>query len=180
MADIPIHVIWLEQDDPKKNTAVKLAKKGLITMHKKVERLPRRGIILDPLCGKVFGPEDHELLESGGAVVGLDCSWAQIESSVDKVTKNTKLQRRMLPLVLAANPVNWGKPSKLTTAEAIATILFLRGNEMQAKQLLSKFNWGQQFFILNAEPLKAYSAAKTSSELIDLQFEFFDIEHLRE
>jgi pre-rRNA-processing protein TSR3 len=180
MTDIPVHVIWLEQDDPKKNTAVRLAKKGLVTIHKKVERLPRRGIILDPLCGKVFGPEDHDLLIKGGAIVGLDCSWAQIESSVEKVTRNTKLQRRMLPLVLAANPVNWGKPSKLTTAEAIATILYLKGNEKQARNLLSKFNWGEQFFVLNEEPLKAYSSVESSSELVDLQFEFFDIEHLRE
>ena len=25
--------------------------------------LPRRGIILEPLCGKVLGPEDHSLLD---------------------------------------------------------------------------------------------------------------------
>ena len=75
------------------------------------QTLPRRGIILEPLCGKVFGPEDHEmLLERGGAIVGLDCSWAQIESSVETVMRRTRLQPRMLPLLLAANPVNWGNP----------------------------------------------------------------------
>ena len=42
--------------------------------------------------------------------------------------------------------------------------------------LLSSFRWGEQFFKLNEEPLKAYSEAKTSQELVDLQFEFFDIE----
>ena len=51
----------------------------------------------------------------------------------------------MLPLLLAANPVNWGKPSKMTTAEALAASLFLIGREEQARKLLSAFRWGEQF-----------------------------------
>ena len=82
----------------------------------------------------------------------------------------------MLPLLLAANPVNWGKPSKLTTAEALAASLYLIGNEKQARDLLSAFNWGEQFFVLNKEPLDAYKNANSSQELVDLQFEFFNIE----
>jgi pre-rRNA-processing protein TSR3 len=82
----------------------------------------------------------------------------------------------MLPLLLAANPVNWGKPSKLTTAEALATILFLIGREQQARQVLGAFRWGERFFELNKEPLEAYAAAKSSAELVALQFEFFDID----
>lgn len=174
--DVPVHAIWLAQDDPKKNTAVRLSKRGDLKLHERFNRLPRRGIILEPLCGKVLGPEDHSLLlEEGGSIVGLDCSWAQIEDSVQQVMKRTKLKPRMLPLLLAANPVNWGKPSKMTTAEALAASLYLIGKEKQARSLLSAFRWGEQFFILNKEPLDAYRDAKSSSELVDLQFEFFDI-----
>jgi len=89
----------------------------------------------------------------------------------------TRLQPRMLPLLLAANPVNWGKPSKLTTAEAIAATLYLVGSKDSARNLLSAFSWGEQFFILNKEPLDAYSKASSSKELVDLQFEFFDIDN---
>ena len=175
--DVPIHAIWLAQDDPKKNTAVKLSKRKSLKLHERFTKLPRRGIILEPLCGKVLGPEDHALLlEEGGSIVGLDCSWAQIEESVQVVMRKTRLKPRMLPLLLAANPVNWGKPSKLTTAEAIAASLYLIGNEKQARDLLSAFNWGEQFFVLNKEPLEAYSKATSSRELVDLQFEFFNIE----
>ena len=177
MNPVPVHAVWLAQDDPKKNTAVLASKRGDLTLHKSIRSLPKRGIILEPLCGKVFGPEDHDLLlERGGALVGLDCSWAHIESSVEQVMKRTRLEPRMLPLLLAANPVNWGKPGRLTTAEALATVLYLMGRVTQAEEVLGAFRWGVRFFELNREPLDAYAAAKTSSELVDLQFEFFDIE----
>lgn len=131
---------------------------------------------MEPLCGKVFGPEDHELLlRKRGALVGLDCSWAHIEASVEQVMRSTRLQPRMLPLLLAANPVNWGKPGRLTTAEALATVLYLVGRAEQAREVLGAFRWGQRFFELNQEPLDAYAAATTSEELVNLQFEFFDI-----
>jgi len=174
MNDVRLHAIWLAQDDKKKNTAVKLSRKGDLTLHEKLYRLPRKGVILEPLCGKVFGPEDHEIIENGGAIVGLDCSWEQIESSVKTVMERTKLQPRMLPLLLAANPVNWGKPSRLSTAEAIAATLCLMGKWEQAERIMSRFGWGQRFIELNKEPLLAYSEATSSQELIELQFEFFD------
>ena len=180
MDDIRVHAIWLAQDDPKKNTAVLAAKRGDLILHKNMKRLPKKGIILEPLCGKVLGPEDHELLTiKNGSLVGLDCSWAQIEPSVDKVMNRTRLIPRMLPLLLAANPVNWGKPGKLTTAEALAAGLYLVGRKEQARNILGAFRWGERFFELNLEPLEAYSQAKSSSDLVELQFEFFDLEHLR-
>lgn len=174
---VPVHALWLAQDDPKKNTAVLASKRGDLKLHKSVRTLPKRGIILEPLCGKVFGPEDHDLLlNQRGALVGLDCSWAHIESSVDAVMKQTRLQARTLPLLLAANPVNWGKPSRLTTAEALATVLYLVGEKDQAERVLGAFRWGERFFQLNQEPLDAYAAATTSTELVNLQFDFFDVD----
>lgn len=177
MRPVAVHALWLAQDDPKKNTAVLASKRGNLTLHKSIRSLPKRGVILEPLCGKVFGPEDHELLlERGGALVGLDCSWAHIESSVQSVMDRTRLQPRMLPLLLAANPVNWGKPGRLTTAEALATVLYLMGRKEQAQEVLGAFRWGSRFFELNQEPLDAYASARSSAELVNLQFEFFDIE----
>ena len=178
--DIQVHSLWLAQDDPKKNTAVLSSKRGDITLHKRVNTLPKKGIILEPLCGKIFGPEDHNLLtQQNGSLVGLDCSWKQIESSVEQVMRRTRLKPRMLPLFLAANPVNWGRPGKLTTIEALAAATYLAGNREQASKLLSGFRWGERFIELNYEPLEEYSSAKSSADLVELQFEFFDLEHLR-
>ena len=168
-----IHAIWLAQDDPKKNTAVKLSRRGLITLHKRFDRVPKNGILLEPLCGKVLGPEDHDLLNRS-SVVALDCSWKKIEASVYEIKQKTRLVNRMLPLLLAANPVNWGKPAKLSTVEALATTMILIGKNDVAQKLLRPFKWGEQFLSLNAEPLEAYANAKSSEELIELQFEFFD------
>ena len=180
VSDVSVHAVWLAQDDPKKNTAVLASKRGNLKLHKRINTLPKRGIILEPLCGKVFGPEDHALIINGGSLVGLDCSWAHIEESVAQVMRRTRLQPRMLPLLLAANPVNWGKPGRLTTAEALATVLYLIGRVKQARDVLGAFRWGERFFELNKEPLDAYAQAQTSAELVELQFEFFDIDRPEE
>ena len=171
---VPIHAVYLAQDDRKKNTAVRLSRKFKIKLHENLRKVPRKGILLDPLCGKVFGPEDHNILKNGNSLVALDCSWKQIEESVQNISKRTKLIHRTLPILLAANPVNWGKPTKLSTVEAISATLYLMGEIEQAKYLLSSFNWGMEFIKLNKNPLDDYSNAKTSEELINLQFEYFD------
>ena len=44
--DIPVHAIWLAQDDPKKNTAVLASKEKLLRFHKDMSRFPKRGIII--------------------------------------------------------------------------------------------------------------------------------------
>ncbi|RAH13636.1 MAG: DUF367 family protein [Methanobacteriota archaeon] len=171
---IRVHAIYLAQDDRKKNTAVKLSKKSKITLHENFRRIPRKGILLDPLCGKIFGPEDHLILKKRNPLVALDCSWKQIDDSLSSISKKTKLIHRTLPILLAANPVNWGKPTKLTTAEAIAATLYLTGDHDHAEEILSIFNWGSQFFTLNKEPLDEYASASTSDELVKMQFDFFD------
>jgi pre-rRNA-processing protein TSR3 len=79
-----------------------------------------------------------------------------------------------LPLVLAANPISWGKAGRLSTAEALAMCLVLLDKEDQAKRILAPFSWGEQFLTLNAEPLEAYKNAKSREEMLNLQWEFFD------
>jgi len=172
--NVPVHAIYLAQDDRKKNTAVKLSRKYKLKLHNNLRNVPKKGILLDPLCGKVFGPEDHHLLKTGNPLVALDCSWNQIEASLETISKRSKLLHRTLPILLAANPVNWGKPTKLCTAEAIAATLYLMGEIEHAEHILSTFNWGLEFIKLNKDPLDDYSKAKSSSELVKIQFDYFD------
>jgi pre-rRNA-processing protein TSR3 len=172
---VPLHIIHLSQDDPKKCTARKLQKRGLAIIHDSMRRLPRRGFLLDPLAGEILGPDDLVEINRGGAIVGLDCSWKKCDVSFDDVkAKSPMLKPRTLPLVLAANQVSWGKPGRLSTVEALAVCLILLNKWEQAREILSPFKFGEQFLQLNKEPLEAYANASTNAELIDLQWEFFD------
>ena len=51
--------------------------------------------------------------------------------------------------MLAVNPVNYGKPYKLSCAEAIAATLLLTGYAEEAVEVMNKFKWGLPFFNVN-------------------------------
>jgi pre-rRNA-processing protein TSR3 len=74
--------------------------------------------------------------------------------------------------MLAANPVNWGHPFKLSSVEALAAALYIMGYQEQALQALAKFSWGEQFIKLNQEPLDRYAEAETSAEVVRIQMEY--------
>jgi pre-rRNA-processing protein TSR3 len=76
---------------------------------------------------------------------------------------------RCLPILIAGNPVNYGKLTKLTTAEAIAAALYIAGFKEESEQLLSIFTWGHTFLELNSVLLDNYMTAKNSAEIVEMQ-----------
>jgi pre-rRNA-processing protein TSR3 len=71
--------------------------------------------------------------------------------------------------MLAANPTNFGKPQRLSSAEALAASLYIIGEREQAQMLMSKFKWGPVFLDINKDRLQEYAAAPTSAEVVAVQ-----------
>ena len=162
-------VYHLAQDDPKKNTARKLARFELAELVDRLDRVPRGAILLDPFAEKALSREDLPTAQTRG-VVALDCSWRLAEQVFPDTRKRTV--GRALPFLLAANPVNYGKPMMLSTAEALAATCAILGEKEQAESLLSKFIWGPVFMKLNENPLADYAAAQTSRDVVAAMHEY--------
>lgn len=166
--NIKIIVYHARQCDPKMCSALKLKRHSLIRVVYRLRLLPRGAIVLNPFSEKAFSPADRERIEKKG-LVALDYSW--------KCTENARAiplfgESRALPYLVAANPVNYGTPTKLSTVEALAAALYIIGYKEQAEQLLSMFKWGPEFIRLNQKLLDTYARAKDSSEIIELQKKF--------
>jgi len=146
-----------------------------------VTRLPspklihRRGLLLDPLSEYALSPRDRGYALEGG-ITAVDCSWAHVN---ELPWAGLRGVHRALPYLLAANPVNYGKPTRLSTAEALAATLYILGFKPEAERLLSAFKWGAGFLNLNKHLLEAYSTAADSKQVIELQQAFADLKATR-
>jgi pre-rRNA-processing protein TSR3 len=87
--------------------------------------------------------------------------------------------QRVLPLLVAANSVNYGKPFKLNTAEAMAACMYIAGFKADAVTMLTTFSYGNEFFKLNEALLERYSACETSDEVRTAMQEFLSLEETR-
>ena len=153
------------QCDPKRCTGLKLKRHGLVRLVNKMKFLPKRAVVLNPFSEIAFSPADRKRVEDFG-LVALDCSWEHAEKVMLKQVKGTS---RCLPILIAGNPVNFGKATKLTTAEALAAALYIAGFRQEAAELLSVFTWGHTFLELNEALLETYAAAQDSTEIIKMQ-----------
>ncbi len=166
---LPLYVYHARRDDPKKCSARRMQKFGLATVYEAADRLPGGAILLSPLAGKSISPGDIRYARRG--IVVLDCTWAEVERIFPKL-KPGRFEERALPYLIASNPVNYGKPFMLNSAEAFVAALYILGQKDQAVKVASRFKWGETFLALNREPLEAYAAAVDSAGVIAAQREF--------
>ncbi|HMK47752.1 MAG TPA: DUF367 family protein [Methanocella sp.] len=169
MRGAPLYVYHARQDNPKKCSARRMRKFGLVQMYETPERLPSGTLLLDPTAPKAISPADIKL--AGRGIVVLDCTWEEVER-VFPLLESKHMHGRALPYLLAANPVNYGRPFRLNSAEAFVAALYILGFKDQALEISGKFNWGETFLTLNYEPLKAYSEAKDSASVVRIQQDF--------
>ena len=161
---VELHVRYEGDDDPEKCTARRLARFDEVALHDSARATPR-GIVLDPHAEQALSPEDRTVSDR---LVALDCSW----ETAERETFQLDGPHRALPFLVAANPVNYGTPFQLNTAEAFAGACCILGHRERAERLLSQFSWGHTFLELNAEPLGRYADCADSNAVVAVQEEY--------
>ena len=165
--EIRLYILHLNQDDPKKCTAKKLSRFNYAKLYTRKDRIPKGSIILSPFTERVLSPADRRTAERQGITV-VDCSWHQAREVFWSLRGNF----RRLPFLVPVNPVNFGKPGRLSSAEALAAALYIIGYKEQAKKIMNIFKWGPNFFIVNREPLELYSKASSWKDVLKSEHEF--------
>jgi pre-rRNA-processing protein TSR3 len=160
-------VFMLKQDDPFKCTAAKLTK---FKLARSVKYLPKNTLILNPFSPVLLSKQDVHISDT---VCAIDCSWNRSEQELkDKFLFKNLISRR-LPAMLAANPINYSKVGKLSTAEALAGAFYILGDKHLAKIFMDKFKWGHTFLELNSSLLEDYSNAENQHEIMTIEKEYF-------
>lgn len=140
-------------------TGVRLSKHGLLKEIKINSKF--QGILLTPTGKKMVSKEDYDIIKTKGVCV-IDCSWAKFNQLHLNLNK---IETRLLPYMVAVNPVNYGKALKLSCVEAIGATLYLAGFYKETEFLLSHFKWGKSFLEVNGELFDIYKNCKNSEEL---------------
>ena len=165
---IPVFVYDKNQCDPKKCTAKRMLKFGLAKEAKTFHAIPLGSIVLSPFAEKALSPDDIRYARHG--LVVMDLTW----TNIDEFPRPKGTNDRALPYMLASNPINWGRPMELNSAEAVMASLFILGEREQAETFLGRFNWAPEFMRLNGALLEEYSSAKDSTEVVRIQNEYID------
>ncbi|KAK4042953.1 hypothetical protein C8A01DRAFT_44023 [Parachaetomium inaequale] len=141
--------------DPKRCSGKRLMKLGLMRELHLGQR--HSGVIITPNGKATLSPADKPLLDQYGAAV-VECSWARTkEVQWSKVGGKCE---RLLPYLVAANTVNYGKPWRLNCAEAMAAAFAICGHLDWAAQVLAPFSYGAAFLEINSSLFKKYAACE--------------------
>lgn len=163
---VPLAMWDFEHCDPRRCSGKILERFGVLRSLQHRETF--RGVALSPTATLLVSPADTAIVQRYGASV-IDCSWKELAASPQLADTFPKLLHgstpRLLPFLVSANPVNYGRPMKLNCAEALAAALCICGLEDDAKIVMSHFRWGDQFFELNRALIDRYQLCASDEEV---------------
>ena len=163
-------IYHVNQDDPKKCTARKMERFGLAKIVKRIDRVPRKAIILNPSAKTIFSRLDREISLRFG-IVAVDCSWKEVEKVFLKLSRFPN--QRSLPFLVPVNPINFGRPPKLSTLEAFIACLYILGEDDLVNNLSRLYKWSPHFLEMNRELLDMYRDSKNPEEISQNLKDFF-------
>ncbi|KAI0327479.1 DUF367-domain-containing protein [Cubamyces sp. BRFM 1775] len=152
--------------DPRRCSGKKLARQGLIQDLRVGQRF--RGVVVSPKGTQPVSPADREIVAQNGVAV-VECSWARLDEVPFK--KIASPNERLLPYLVATNPVNYGKPWRLNCVEALAAAFYITGFDSYAERLLSGFGWGHSFYEVNKHLLDKYKTCDSAEAVSAMQEE---------
>ncbi|KAK7932279.1 hypothetical protein PG985_002991 [Apiospora marii] len=159
----------LNHCDPKRCSGKKLIKLGLMRDLHAGQR--HNGVIITPNGKHTISPADKELMDQYGAAV-VECSWARTQEI--QWSKFGGKCERLLPYLVAANSVNYGKPWRLNCVEALAAAFYICRHPDWAEQILAPFNYGESFLKINSKLLKKYAACEDEAGIKKAEAEWME------
>jgi pre-rRNA-processing protein TSR3 len=159
--------VLLNQDDPRKCTALKLIKFGTVTPTRAIQH---NMLVLNPFASEVISKTDKILVDS---VCVIDCSWNKAYPVLTNYKYLKKGIPRRVPALLAGNPVNYARLGRLSSVESMSACYYILGEKKFAYSLLNKFKWGHTFLELNYDALEEYSAADNRKKIMKIELEYF-------
>lgn len=153
-----IVIFEYKHNDPKRDTGMKLARQGLVKSLRPGD--PFKGIVLSAQGRLFLSNNDRDLVAASG-LAAINCSWNRLDE-INNVPGGHLGRHRKLPFLVAANPINYGKAFKLSSAEALAAGLAILGFRRDAENLTKKFSWDREFWKLNDPLIEEYSACENS------------------
>ena len=163
-----LFVYMMEQDDPRKCTAALLTRKGLAIPKRRLSQIREDAVVLNPASPRFLLPSDTANAVRAG-LVAIDCSWEKAERVFMRRLRGAN---RKLPALMAANPVNYARLGKLSTAEALSAALYIMSFRSRAAEVLSQFSWGRTFFDLNQQLLQRYARASDEKSIVRIHRDF--------
>ncbi|KIJ38884.1 hypothetical protein M422DRAFT_210636 [Sphaerobolus stellatus SS14] len=162
--DVPVAMWDFNHCDPRRCSGKKLSRLGLIKDLKVGQRF--RGVVVTPEGKQVVSPSDRVIIAEHGVAV-VECSWAKLNEV--PFSKIRSPHERLLPYLIATNPVNYGKPWRLNCVEALAAAFYITGFDKHGEALLEKFSWGHSFWEVNKHLIERYRTCETAEEVSAMQ-----------